>query len=157
LKFLKNQRGTVLLEFAVMFPIYIAVLLGIINLALLLNNSIVAQAASRDAANAVAVTGNVSKGIQKGRETIDIGGLGGNATVSVDTPGVGVDRVNGTVNYQTPVVAPGVGFFLGGKPWDNQVTLREQTSYYVEYRNRTHYNRPTATCVSCSCSGGCGN
>lgn len=138
-----------------MFPIYIAVLLGIINLAILLNNSIVAQAAARDAANAVAVTGDVAAGINRGLETIEIGGLGGNASVTVQTPRVGIDRIKAIVNYRTSIIAPGLGGLLGGSAWDNEIEMKEQTDYYVEYPIRTRYDRPTTQCVSCSCSGGC--
>lgn len=136
-KLIKNQRGTVFLEFALIFPIFIAMVLGIINLALLLNNSIVAQSAARDTANTVAVTGNVALGIAKGQKTVEAGGLGGSANVTADQPSVGNSRVTARVSYQTPVVAPGIGALLGGKVWDKTIDLREETSYYVEYRHRT--------------------
>jgi len=104
---------------------------------MLLNNSIVARSAARDAANTVAVTGDVTQGIARGHETIKTGGLGGSANLSVDAPSTGRGRVTVRVDYQTTVVAPGIGALLGGKAWDKEINLYEETSYYVEYRHRT--------------------
>jgi len=153
-KSLFNSRGTAILEFAVILPVFLAVILGFINLVVLLNNDIVAQAAARDAASAAAVTGDVSHAIRRGQETLQTGGLGGGSSLSVESPRVGKERVTATVTYKVPVIAPGLGVFLGGRPWDGEVTLREETSYYVEYRHRTHYDRPEPECVGYWCKGG---
>ena len=154
MRWISNEKGVSLLECALVLPIFIAVVIVFINLAILLNNSLVAKSASRDAANAVAVTGSVSQGLARGNETIMTGGLGGKASISVEQPRTGIDRIKSVVTYRVPILAPGLGALLGGKLWDNEVTLQEQTEYYVEYRNRTKYNRPAPKCVGYSCRGG---
>lgn len=140
-KMLRREEGTTIVEFALVLPIFLALLLGMINFALLINNHLVAQDAAREAANTAAVTGNVQKALAKGREILDLGAFGSSASVVVDNP-IGVRRIGATVTYTTPVTAPGLGALLGGKPWDNEIVLREQTSYYVEYPNRTSYSKP---------------
>jgi len=142
LKIIRRRDGSTILEFAVVFPIFIALLLGTINFALLLNNQLVAQDAAREMANTAAVTGNNQKALKKGKEIFDIGGIGGTAQFSVGSPGVGIRRINATVTYTTPITAPGIGSLLGNKPWDKEITLQEQTSYYVEYPLRSGYTKP---------------
>jgi hypothetical protein len=153
-RWIGNQKGTSLLECALVLPIFIAMVIGFINLALLLNNSLVAKSASRDAANAVAVTGSVSQGLARGNETIETGGLGGKASISVEQPRTGIDRIKSVVTYKVPILAPGLGALLGGKLWDSEVTLQEQTEYYVEYPVRSGYKKPEPKCVGYSCRGG---
>lgn len=156
MKYLKNQRGTVFLEFAVMFPIYIAILLVIVNLALLLNNSIVAHAVADEAARTAGVTADAQLAEHKAQEVLDWGGLGGAGKVNVAMPPSYSDRLNASVEYRTPIVAPGLGFFLDGKPWDSQATMKATSSRIFEYQYRkAQAPRPGATCMSCSCDGGC--
>ncbi|NPV89590.1 MAG: pilus assembly protein [Firmicutes bacterium] len=155
MKFINGQRGTSLLEFAIVFPLYIAVVIGIMNFAILLNNSIVAKAASRDAANVIAATGNHTRALAKGNETLDIGGLGGTSSIALDYTRVGVNRVKSVVTYTVPNLIPGLGALLGGSPLDSTTKLQGSTDYYVEYPIRTDYKKPQPRCVACTCRGDC--
>jgi Flp pilus assembly protein TadG len=138
-----REDGTAILEFAVVLPLFLAVLLGTINFALLLNNRIVAQDAAREAANTAALTGDTGKARQEGEKILDTGFFGSTAKISVEAPRDGKERIESSVTYTTPVTAAGLGALLGGNLWDNELTLTEKTSYYVEYRYRTEYRRPT--------------
>lgn len=57
-RLIKDCRGNALLEFALVFPLFIALILGMINLSLALHNNVVAAAAARDAGRVAAVTGS---------------------------------------------------------------------------------------------------
>lgn len=152
----KDDRGNVILEFALVFPIFIALVLGTINFAILLNNHIVAASAARDAGRTAAVTGRLSDALSKGQKILEAAGLGqGRGDVRVSGLGSRSERVTATVTYRTPVFAPGIAAFLGGKAMDSEITLEQQSSYYVEYRNRTEPDRTRPVCVGCSCSGEC--
>lgn len=132
-KLLQDKRGIALLEFILVFPILIGLILGTINLAVLLNNNIVASSAARAAGRTVAVSGNVSEGVEKGKEVLSNGGLVSlEGDVDVNESG---NRVEVEVAYKVPIIAPGFSVLLGGKPWEDEITLKAQSSYYAEYLN----------------------
>jgi Flp pilus assembly protein TadG len=139
-----NQSGNAILEFAMVFPVFIALILGIVNLAVYLNNDIVASSAARDAGRVTIGTGSAGAGREAGLETLNIGGLGGdNADVQVDQPGSGVRQIGVKVTYYTPTFAPGFAVFLGGKPWDTRVKMEKSTTYSVDkYLQLPQYYEP---------------
>ncbi|MEW6541928.1 MAG: TadE family protein [Bacillota bacterium] len=151
-----NENGSVMLEFTLIFPLLIALFLGIVNFAILLNNNIVAASAAREAAHTVAVTGNASTAKAKGEEILRTGLLGGQGTVTVARP-VRDGRsmtVDARVDYSTAVSAPGFPALVGQSPWSPRITLAEQTSHYVEYRHRRPAGaefRGAGDCVWCGC------
>ncbi len=96
-----------------MFAIFIGFLFGTINLAILLNNRIVAASAAREAGRTAAVTGSVSDAVQKGEKLIEEGGLlPFSGTVNVSNPGSN-ESVTTEVEYKVPVIAPGFAVLLG--------------------------------------------
>ena len=132
LRLWNDHRGNALLEFAVVFPIFIGFILGFINLSLLLHNNIVASSASREAARVTAATASPAAGREAGRRALEAGGLGGeDAGVSVSYVG---NKITATTTYRVPVIVPGLGALLGGKPWDREVHLQQTTSTPAEYR-----------------------
>jgi Flp pilus assembly protein TadG len=150
-----NENGSVMLEFALVFPLLIALFLGIVNFAILLNNNIVAASAAREAAHTAAVTGNADAARAKGEEILRTGLLGGEGTVTVARPARDGRSmtVDARVDYSTAVSAPGFPVLAGQSPWSPHIALTEQTSHYVEYRHRTPAVefRGVGDCVWCGC------
>jgi Flp pilus assembly protein TadG len=149
-----------MLEFALVFPLLIALFLGIINFALLLNNNIVAASAAREAAHTAGVTGNADAARAKGEEILRAGLLNATGTVAANAPVRGSYRVDARVDYSTAVSAPGFPALVGQSPWSPHIALAEQTSHYVEYRHRRNPDavefRGAGDCVWCGCMpGGC--
>lgn len=141
MKVLLNQKGSAVLEFALVFPVFAALIIGLNNLAVLFNNDLVAYLAARDAGRVTAGTGSAAAGRAAGLKTLEIGGLaGGNAKVQVDRPGPGVETVKAETTYRVPVLAPGFAALLGGKPWDSHVELKRTTIYRVGERLREPEN-----------------
>jgi len=150
-----NENGSAILEFTLIFPLLIALFLGIVNFAILLNNNIVASAAAREAAYTAATTGNAGAARARGEEILRIGLLNGTATVTANAPTVGNLRVGSRVNYTTSVSAPGFPVLLGQSPWSPSISLTEETGHYVEYRHRNILTTPPNVCDWCGCQGGC--
>jgi len=129
----RDKRGIALLEFILLFPILIGMILGTVNLAVLLNNHIVASSAARTTGRTVAVSGNISEGIKMGQKILRAGGLVSlEGDVDVTRSG---SRVKVEVTFKVPVIAPGFSVLLGGKPWDDEIILKAKNSYYAEYLN----------------------
>lgn len=155
-KLIRDSRGNALLEFALVFPLYLGMILGMINIAVLLNNDIVAASAARESGRVTAVTGSAEAGVRKGLDILANGGLAGHdGDVNVTRPGIGVGRITSTVEYRVPTLVPGLGYLLGGSLWESQTILKESSSYYVEYRHRSEIDQPSPACVGCGCRGGC--
>jgi len=151
MRILKDQNGNAILEFTLIFPLLIALFLGIINFAILLNNNIVAVSAAREAANVAAMTGNAGAAKARGEEILRIGLLNATGTVAANAPSGGNLRVGAQVDYNTAVSAPGFPVLVGQSPWSPHIALAEQTSHYVEYRHRNILTAPPRECVWCGC------
>lgn len=111
-------------------------ILGIINVAILLNNDILAASAARVGGRTTAVTGNQEQGKAKAGELLKKTGLlPFEGDIKITNPGPGTEYITSEVTYRVPVLVPGFASLLGGKPWDNEVKLKEKFDYYVEYRH----------------------
>lgn len=149
---LTDDRGNAVLEFAVAFPIFLALILGMINLAVILANDIAASAAARDAGRTVAVTGDASAARARGIKILEEQTVGA-AETNVDVGALKEDRVPVTASCRSPVLAPGFAGLVGGNFWDNYIDQQKKTTYYVEYRHRTEPPSFEPRCVHCSCWG----
>lgn len=132
-----------MLEFALVFPLFIGLVLGIVNMAVVLNNNIVASAAVRDAGRTAIAFGSAEQGRKQGQETLEVGGLGKRqATVSVQDPTRHTETISSEVKYDVPVIAPGFAALLGGNPFDRTVRMSLRTNYYVDEYLRESPPRP---------------
>lgn len=135
MKVLSNQKGSTVLEFTLVFPVFMALIIGLINLAVLFNNDLVAGLAARDAGRVTVGTGSAAAGRAAGLKTLETGRLaGGSATVRVDQPGPGVENVRAETVYSVPVLAPGFAALLGGKPWEDYLEIKKAIIYRVGKR-----------------------
>ncbi|KJS10670.1 MAG: hypothetical protein VR67_17460 [Peptococcaceae bacterium BRH_c8a] len=132
-KIYRDERGNAMLEFVMIFPLFIGLILGTINVAVLLNNDILASSAARVAGRTAAVTGNRLDGENRGKELFRKAGL---VQLDGQVRITGKDYVTAEVTYQVPVLVPGFACLFGGKPWDDEIKLKKRNSYYVEYRHR---------------------
>lgn len=137
MKIRTDQRGSTLLEGALVIPLFMALIIGIINMAILLNNYIVVNSAARDAAAAVGRTGNTSAGEKVGRELMRNGGFMGDGDISIVQPRRGDSLVNVEATYNTRLVAPGFAVLLGGNLQDSTVTTKSVSATVLEYQYRT--------------------
>lgn len=146
-----DERGSIILEFSLVFPLFLALVFGIFTIAAILYNDAVAQAAARDAARAAAVTGDVWSAEAKGERVLAEGGL--SATAAVDVSGLSTGRATATVDAQVPVLVPGFAALVGGNFWDTSLNLQRATSYYVEYRHQDEPESYDPVCVGYWCQG----
>lgn len=126
---LKSKRGQSLVETAIVLPLILLLLMGIIDFGLLFNNYIVISNASREAAR---------KGSLGGRDE-DIRQLVDNLTGTLDDTKLNVSiypaesmRDHGAdikvaISYQNKLITPVIGALLG-----NEITLRSQIIMRVE-------------------------
>ena len=132
-----DQRGSTLLESALVIPLFVAFILAIINMAILLNNYIAVNAAARDAAAAIGRTGSALAGEQVGQGVLDNAGFMGRGEVRVVQPRRGDSLVHVEAVYETKLVAPGFAALLGGSVRDSTVTTKSRSSTILEYQHRT--------------------
>lgn len=117
------DRGAVAVEFALIFPILIVILIGIIEYGSMFNAQLLVTGAAREGARAMSVTGSVAQA-----QSAAIGaapGLaptltGGNVSVSSSTCVSGAD-VTVTVRYTKPFLT---GFFGASLPLSATATRR---------------------------------
>lgn len=155
---IRDEHGSTILEGAIAIPIFVGLILAIINIAIMLNNYTATNAAARDAAATLGRTADATLSQQVGTDVLRDIGFMGNGAVSVTQPRKGDKRVYVKAEYTTTTLAPGFGALLGGKPADPSLTVRSDSSAILEYQYRTDdpYEARYGECWDCSCqSGGC--
>jgi len=135
-----EPRGSVIVEFALIAPLLILVLLGIMGMGVIINAKIVVAGAAREAGRTWAIVKDDASARTKAADAIASGGLklrdGGNnlfdpaRDVQFQRQG---DYVNVTVTYRQPTFAPLLAQLLnGGGSGGGYVTLRSQSTFRVE-------------------------
>ncbi|MGE5405584.1 MAG: TadE/TadG family type IV pilus assembly protein [Candidatus Saccharibacteria bacterium] len=140
---LKQERGATLLEFAMVIPLFVGLVMGVINLAFLLNNKLVAESAAREVGRVYASTGDAVKAYEQGEFVLKTGSVGA-STVDLQVTPASPGRWETTVVAEapSPVLVPGLGALLGGSAWETEVKIKEETNYYTEYRHRSSAVKP---------------
>ncbi len=133
----KDERGSTLLESAIVIPLFVGFVLAIINMAILLNNYIAVNSATRDAAAAVGRKGSIQAGEQVGQNVLDDVGFMGQGSVRAIEPRRGDSLVQVEATYETKLVAPGFSALLGGSVKDSTITTKSTSSTVLEYQHRT--------------------
>lgn len=133
-----NDRGSVIVEFALIAPLLILVLLGIMGMGVLINAKIVVAGAAREAGRAWAIVKDDAPARAKAADAITSGGLklrdGGQ---NLFDPAQDVrfqrqgDYVTVTVTYRQPTFAPLLAQVLDGSG-TGYITLRSQSIFRVE-------------------------
>lgn len=135
-----RQRGSALVEFALVAPLLILLLLGIMVIGVMINAKIVVAGAAREAGRTWAIVQSDQLARQKAAEAIQGGGLpdraGGqilfdpNRDVQFAPQG---DYIAVTVRYRQPTLVPLLAQLIDpDSPDDGTVTLRSQALFRVE-------------------------
>ncbi len=111
-RFLNDQRGQSLVEFALVVPVFVTILFGIIEFSRMFETMNVVTSAAREGARVAAVTAPDGSQVQSAAQSVlNAGGVGGNATITVGGPGSGnMVTVTVSINY-TPLtgsIIPGL-------------------------------------------------
>lgn len=129
MNFLKNKKGQALIEFAIILPIIILILMGIMEFGVMLNSYLKIENASREAARAGIV----------GASDVEIEALVTQVSPSLDSNNLQVTispaeayRVSGgtltvTVTYNYPMITPIISNLFGGT-----ISLNADTSMRIE-------------------------
>jgi Flp pilus assembly protein TadG len=125
---LRDQSGQAIVEFALVVPIFMLILLGIVDFGRYLNETLILTAAAREGARAAAVTDDNASVIQIVKDfasSIDQGSL----EVSIAPPG----RTSGqpvTITASNPIVffTPMISAIFGG----NTLTVRGSATMRAE-------------------------
>ncbi|ANX10958.1 hypothetical protein ABE41_002885 [Fictibacillus arsenicus] len=103
-KYLKNQKGSQLIEFVAVFPMVIFAMLFIWQMALVAYTVVVSEAAARDGARVASVKGDYQATVQKSASGLDVQASHGYGSSSYG------EEVTVTVTSKVPTVSiPFVG------------------------------------------------
>lgn len=154
MRLLKCQKGTAMLEFAMIMPLFFFFILAIINFSILLYNDFALSEVARTTARLAAITGDEVVAEERGVNDLkDMLFVEGRPTVEVSMPiyqreedsrtQTNVAPIQNTIvlEARTPVMIPGFAAMLGGNVWDKEVKRRIVTTQYVEYSQRTRFER----------------
>ena len=139
---LASERGAQLLEFALVFPVFLLVLAGILDMGFLFKNYAVVTNAAREGARMAALPGWDSEQVTtRVNSYLAAGGLQGTATTAIDNVTILTDPVSGrtingvrvTVEYPHAYMILGpISQLVGGGTMPNSVTLRAVATMRVE-------------------------
>lgn len=113
---IQNNRGQSMVEFALLLPILLLLVLGIIEFGRVFNESLVVTAAAREGARSAAVGNSDSIATNTALSYITPGGRG-TATVTISpSVRVGGQPVTVTVTNQVQIFAPLISAFFPSNP-----------------------------------------
>ncbi|HEY3368626.1 MAG TPA: TadE/TadG family type IV pilus assembly protein [Symbiobacteriaceae bacterium] len=136
---LKDRRGNAMVEFALVAPLLILILLGIMVLGVVINSKIVVAGAAREAGRTWAIVQNDQQARDKAVAAMSGGGLkfsddGAvlfNASRDVQFQRDG-SYIRATVTYRQPTFAPLIGRLFGPDDEQGHVILVSQAVFRVE-------------------------
>lgn len=109
--YVRNNRGQAMVEFALLLPVLLLILCGIIEYGRVFNETLVVTAAAREGARAAAVGNDGSAAAANYAAAINRGGL--RVTVSSAVAGQPVTVI---VTNQVPIITPGMAVFFPENP-----------------------------------------
>lgn len=137
---MRKQRGSAMVEFALIAPLLILLLLGIMSAGLLINSKIIVAGAAREAGRTWAIAKDDATARTKAASAITAGGLpyyhnsdvlfNPNRDVTFVRKG---DYIEVTVTYRQPTYAPFIADIIDrSSPGDGYVTIKSQSLFRVE-------------------------
>lgn len=137
---MRNQRGSAMVEFALIAPLLVILLLGIMTAGVLINSKIVVAGAAREAGRTWAIAKDDQVARDKAAGTITAGGLKhDHGALSLFNPESDVlfarrgEYIEVTVHYRQPTFVPLMARIIDpDSPDDGYVTLRSQVLFRVE-------------------------
>lgn len=135
----KQRRGAAMVEFALVAPILVLLLVGIMVMGVVINSKIVVAGAAREAGRSWAIVKNDSQAREKAMNAITDGGLKFHASGKVlFDPQSDVqfqrrgDYIHVTVLYRQPTFVPLLAELIDPTAGDGTITLRSQAVFRVE-------------------------
>ena len=119
-KYIRNNRGQSMVEFALVLPLLLLILGGLIDFGRVFNQSMIVTAAAREGARAAAVgesasvAANAAAAAKAYAAAIDQGGL--QVSVNPTAPASG-DRMTVTVTNPVTIYFPGMAVFFPSNPY----------------------------------------
>lgn len=139
-RLLRRRRGSAMVEFALVAPLLILILVGIMVMGVVINAKIVVAGAAREAGRTWAVHKEDAQARAKALDSITGGGLKVasdsrvlfDASHDVQFQRQG-DYVQVTVTYRQPTLIPLLAWLIDpASPSDGTITLRSQAVFRVE-------------------------
>ncbi|HWI64198.1 MAG TPA: TadE/TadG family type IV pilus assembly protein [Symbiobacteriaceae bacterium] len=139
-RLLRKRRGSAMVEFALVAPLLILILLGIMVMGVVINSKIVVAGAAREAGRTWAIVKEDGTARAKAADAINGGGLKitsdskvlFNAAQDVQFQRMG-DYIRVTVTYRQPTFVPLLAQLIDpSSPVDGTITLRSQAIFRVE-------------------------
>ncbi|NHM26969.1 pilus assembly protein [Desulfofundulus sp. TPOSR] len=130
----RDRRGSVVVEFGLVAPLFVAMVIFLLVLGLWLYNSSVAAQAARLAAHHLAVTGDARESRDQALRHL--------RTVSIATEGMDVavwrdgDTARAQANLSMKNFYPGLPKLLGGGGWNGPIKIQRKVGCVIEYRFR---------------------
>jgi hypothetical protein len=136
----RRRRGSAMVEFALVAPLLILILVGIMVMGVIINAKIVVSGAAREAGRTWAVHKEDARARAKAADSITGGGLKiaadnrvlfePNQDVHFQRQG---DYIHVTVTYRQPTLIPLLAWLIDpSSPSDGTITLRSQAVFRVE-------------------------
>lgn len=154
MRLFKDQKGTAMLEFVVIMPLFFFFILAVISMSVLLYNDFALSEVARSTARIAAVTGDEvvaeEQGLNRLKDTLF---LASNPGLDISMPVIRKEETSRTqtnvapiqntivLEASTPIMVPGFAAMLGGNVWDKEVKRRIVTTQYVEYSQRTQIEK----------------
>lgn len=124
-----NDRGAAAVEFALVLPLLLLLLFGIIDFGRAYHSKVTLTHAAREGARALALAPDAAAGTDDLNDRLASGALapGAIGTVTVESltacgTGNAAVVLKEQFDFLTPL--PGLAIFYGGSPWATSVTLR---------------------------------
>lgn len=124
-----GDGGMATVELVVLLPLILFVIFAPIILNLAVWSKVVVTDSAREAARYVGL--DLGPPEQKVAEVLRAGNLDPARVQSVTTTDLG-DYVQVTVTYRQPTILPGLPALMGGRPWDQSVTLTSKSVFKKE-------------------------
>lgn len=138
LRRLQDERGSQIVEFALIAPILIYLLLMVPVIGMLVRAWVVAEIAAREGARTLAISGSPELACERAYQEVTLyGGLpeGDPAAPFFQRSFITYNAAQGrvAVEYRQPTYMPGLGLLMGGGPMDEQITVRGEATFLPEY------------------------
>lgn len=136
---LKEEKGSQIVEFALIAPILVYLLLMVPVMGMLVRAWVVTEIAAREAARTLAVSGSGEMACERAYQEVTLyGGLpeGGASNPYFRRHFITYNAAEGrvVVEYRQPTYMPGLGLLMGGDPMDEQITVRGEATFMPEYQ-----------------------
>ncbi|RKO65711.1 TadE/TadG family type IV pilus assembly protein [Desulfofundulus salinus] len=133
----RDERGSIVVEFGLVAPLFITLIVFLLVFGLWLYNSSVAAQAARMAAHHLAVTGDARESRDQAIKHLRT------ASIAIDGMDVIVWRDGDTARAQASLSMknfyPGLPKLLGGGGWNGPIKIQRKAGCVIEYRFRNPY------------------